>query len=218
MQGRATPVWLIASSSPCLTKQLHSKRQSHRLLLTHCCLCLQDCHPVRRRPLSEHCRRMGAGPVVRRPHHPQVHVSVFANCGSWLVAASICRDGIAFQAIFSPCPYVWRCPGAGLSPSDLRSGKSVQPGLATIVSGIPSTDDDTILQQPGVHCISCAGRFVLRCSQPGPLYSLTLQVCLQMFAPGAGCELTPCWQTCSEACALHLQLDWIKCPPMPLTS
>ena len=103
MQGRATPVWLIASSSPCLTKQLHSKRQSHRLLLTHCCLCLQDCHPVRRRPLSEHCRRMGAGPVVRRPHHPQVHVSVFANCGSWLVAASICRDGIAFQAIFSPC-------------------------------------------------------------------------------------------------------------------
>ena len=27
----------------------------------------------------------------------------------------------------------------------------MQPGLATIVSGIPSTDDDTTLHQPGVH-------------------------------------------------------------------
>ena len=51
-------------------------------------VCLQGCQPVRKRPLSEHCRRMGAGLVVRRPHHPQVHVLVLptANPG-WLLPA-----------------------------------------------------------------------------------------------------------------------------------
>ena len=56
----------------------------------------------------------------------------------------------------------------------------MQPGLATIVSGIPSTDDDTTLHQPGVHSSSWAGRTALRRSQPGLLSSLALQVCCRL--------------------------------------